>query len=162
TLFRVFPPEQKGRAMGLFGISVILGPALGPSLGGILIDQFNWRYVFYVAAPTSAAAILLGSVFMPEREESGQRANFDWTGLALLATALACLLTGLSNGQREGWASNFVLTLIGLGASSVIAFLIWELRAPQPLVELRVLGNRRFAAAASVAFIMGAGLFGSV
>ena len=162
TLFRVFPPEQKGRAMGLFGISVILGPALGPCLGGILIDQFNWRYVFYVAVPVSAAAMLLGSLFMPEREDEGSRTDFDWTGFFLLAAALACTLTGLSNGQREGWYSNYVITLIGAGGLAAIAFVVWELRVPQPLVDLRVLGNRRFAAAASVAFIMGAGLFGSV
>ena len=162
TLFRVFPPEEKGRAMGLFGISVILGPALGPSLGGILIDQFNWRYVFYVAVPFSAAAILLGSLFMPEREDAGTRANFDWTGFFLLATALACLLTGLSNGQREGWYSSYVVALIGIGCVVGLAFLVWELCVPQPLVELKVLANSRFAAAASVAFIMGAGLFGSV
>jgi len=162
TLFRVFPPEQKGRAMGLFGISVILGPALGPTLGGILIDQFNWRYVFYVAVPLSTAAILLGSVFMPEREETGERANFDWTGMVLLSVAIAGLLTGLSNGQRDGWDSNTVLSLVGTGAAAGLAFLVRELTVPQPLVELRVLADGRFAAAASVAFIMGAGLFGSV
>ena len=162
TLFRVFPPDQKGRAMGLFGISVILGPALGPSLGGILIDQFNWRYVFYVAVPLSTAAILLGSVFMPEREEADSRASFDWSGFFLLSASLACLLTGLSNGQREGWYSNYVITLIGAGGIAGIAFVFWEQRVAQPLVDLRVLANGRFAAAASVAFIMGAGLFGSV
>ncbi|MEK7835034.1 MAG: MFS transporter, partial [Pseudomonadota bacterium] len=70
TLFRVFPPERRGTAMGFFGISVILGPALGPTMGGILIEHFNWRYVFFLAAPFSVIAILLGSVFMPEREES--------------------------------------------------------------------------------------------
>jgi EmrB/QacA subfamily drug resistance transporter len=162
TLFRVFPPEQRGSAMGFFGISVILGPALGPTMGGILIEHFNWRYVFYLGVPFSVVAILLGSLFMPEREESDARASFDWTGFLLLSASLACLLIGLSNGQREGWYSDYILTLLGLAAVGTLAFLAWELLAFQPLVDLRVLVNTRFAAAAAVAFIFGAGLFGSI
>jgi DHA2 family multidrug resistance protein len=162
TLYRVFPPHQKGRAMGLFGISVILGPALGPSLGGLLIDLFNWRYIFYIPMPLAIAGMLLGSVFMPEREESTVRPNFDWIGLFLLATAIACVLTGLSNGQREGWQSDYVLGFIGTSIVAGAAFVIWELWILHPLVELRVLAGGRFAAAACVAFIMGAGLFGTV
>ena len=162
TLFRVFPPQHRGTAMGFFGISVILGPALGPTVGGILIDHFNWRYVFFLAAPFSVVAILLGSLFMPEREETEAPANFDWTGFLFLSTFLACLLTGLSNGQREGWNSGYILILLGLAVVAAVAFLAWELRVSQPLVEIRVLANGRFAAAAVVAFIFGVGLFGSI
>jgi len=162
TLFRVFPPHQRGSAMGLFGISVILGPALGPTLGGIMIEHFNWRYVFFLGIPFSAVAILLGSLFMPEREESDARASFDWTGFMLLTASLACLLIGLSNGQREGWYSDYIVTLLGFAAAGAAAFVAWELHASQPLVDLRVLVNPRFAAAAAVAFIFGAGLFGSI
>ena len=162
TLYRVFPAEQKGRAMGLFGLSVLLGPALGPTLGGVLIDHFSWRYVFYIAVPLSAAAMLLGSLFMPQRSEAGARAGFDWAGFFLLCTSISCLLTALSNGQRAGWSSSFVLGLLAVAVLAGAAFIAWELRAQEPLVELRVLANHRFAAAASVAFIMGGGLFGSV
>jgi EmrB/QacA subfamily drug resistance transporter len=161
TLFRVFPPDQRGTAMGFFGISVILGPALGPTMGGILIEHFNWRYVFFLAAPFSVVAILLGSLFMPEREETDARAGFDWTGFLLLSTALAGMLTGLSNGQREGWYSGYILILLGLAGVAAVAFLAWELHVSHPLVDLRVLANTRFTAAAAVAFIFGAGLFGS-
>ena len=161
TLFRVFPPERRGAAMGFFGMSVILGPALGPTLGGVMIDHFNWRYIFFVAVPVSAIGILLGSLFMPEREETGERVRFDWLGLFLLATSLACLLTGLSNGQREGWNSDYILVLFSLAVACGLGFLAWELHAAQPLVNLRVLANAQFTAAAAVAFIFGAGLFGS-
>ncbi|MBI4195810.1 MAG: DHA2 family efflux MFS transporter permease subunit [Betaproteobacteria bacterium] len=161
TLFRVFPPERRGSAMGFFGMSVILGPALGPTLGGVLIDHFNWRYIFFVAVPVSAAAMLLGSLFMPEREETGERVRFDWLGFFLLSTSLAFLLTGLSNGQREGWNSDYILILFSLAVVCAIAFFAWELQAAQPLVNLRVLANAQFTAAASVACIFGAGLFGS-
>jgi EmrB/QacA subfamily drug resistance transporter len=162
TLYRVFPPNQKGQAMGYLGLAIIVGPALGPTLGGFLMDLFNWRAIFYIAVPPSAAALLLGSIFMPQREESSARADFDWLGFALLSVAVSCLLTGLSNGQREGWDSWFVLNFIGAGITAAVAFVAWELRIRHPLVELRVLASSRFAAAASVAFIMGVGLFGSV
>ncbi|HTE13747.1 MAG TPA: DHA2 family efflux MFS transporter permease subunit, partial [Burkholderiales bacterium] len=161
TIFRVFPSDQRGTAMGLFGMSVLLGPALGPTLGGVMIDQFNWRYIFYVAAPVCIAAILLGSVFMPEREETGDRLRFDWVGFLLMTVSLACLLIGLSNGQREGWQSSFVLTLFTIAFVGGTTFLWWELRTDHPLVNLKVFSNVAFSAAAAVACIFGVGLFGS-
>ena len=161
TLYRVFPPNQKGQAMGYLGLAIIVGPALGPTVGGLLMELFNWRAIFYIAVPPSAAALLLGSVFMPQREESNARADFDWLGFALLSVAVSCLLIGLSNGQREGWYSWFVLNFFGAGLAAAVAFVVWELRIAHPLVELRVLSSSRFAAAASVAFIMGVGLFGT-
>ena len=161
TIFRVFPSNQRGTAMGFFGMSVLLGPALGPTLGGVMIEHFNWRYIFYVAAPVCIAAILLGSVFMPEREETGERLRFDWIGFLLMTVSLACLLTGLSNGQREGWHSGFVLALFAIAMTGGAAFLLWELHTEHPLVNLKVFGNVAFAAAAAVACIFGVGLFGS-
>jgi DHA2 family multidrug resistance protein len=161
VLFRVFPPDRRCMAMGFFGMSVILGPALGPTLGGILIDHFNWRYIFFAAMPVTLAGMLLGSIFMAERDESAQRPGFDFPGFVLVATTIGCLLTGLSNGQREGWDSNFVLTLLGIALAAGAGFFAWELRVKQPLVELRVLANGQFTAAASVAFIFGLGLFGT-
>ena len=161
TLFRVFPPERRGTAMGFFGISVILGPALGPTVGGILIEHFNWRYVFFIAVPFSAAGMLLGSVFMPEREETAARASFDWIGFLLLSAGFASMLVGLSNGQREGWYSDYILIHCGLAITAAVAFFAWELHVPQPLVNLKVLANARFASAGAVAAIFGAGLFGS-
>jgi EmrB/QacA subfamily drug resistance transporter len=126
-----------------------------------MIDQFNWRYIFYVAAPVCAIAILMGSVFLPEREEAGARVRFDWLGFLLLVTALASLLTGLSNGQREGWHSDYILGLFALAVFAAFSFIVWELRAPQPLVNFKVLANPQFTGAAIVACIFGAGLFGS-
>ena len=160
TLFRVFPPHQRGTAMGFFGMSVILGPALGPTLGGIMIEHFNLRYIFYVAVPVAGLGVLLGSIFMPQREDD-VRSRFDWTGFALLASALACVLTALSSGQREGWHSDYILGLLMTAGISGSAFLAWELYTPQPLVNLRILTNSQFACAAVIACLFGVGLFGS-
>ncbi|HYH42735.1 MAG TPA: DHA2 family efflux MFS transporter permease subunit [Burkholderiales bacterium] len=161
TLFRVFPPHQRGMAMGFFGISVILGPALGPTLGGVMIEHFNWRYIFYMAVPVAIIAALLGTMFMPVREDSNVRTRFDWTGFVLMSVSLSCLLIGLSNGQREGWHSDYIVTLFVVAVSGTIAFLAWELHTPQPLVNLRVLRNGQFTSAAVVACLFGVGLFGS-
>ena len=161
TLFRVFPPHQRGAAMGWFGMSVILGPALGPTLGGVMIEHFNWRAIFYMAVPVAAVAAVLGSLFMPEREEETARTRFDWTGFTLLTAALASLLVALSNGQREGWHSDYILALFAVAALGGAAFLVWELKTLQPLVDLRVLANGQFTAAAAVACLFGAGLFGT-
>jgi DHA2 family multidrug resistance protein len=162
TLFRVFPPERRGSAMGLFGMAVVLAPALGPTLGGVLIDSFNWRALFYMPIPLSIAAMLLGSLFMPGPEDDARRSSFDWAGFALLSVGIGCLLTGLSNGQREGWGSDLVVGMFWLAAFGIAGFVVWELNVPQPLVELRVLANGQFASAAWVAGLFGAGLFGSV
>jgi EmrB/QacA subfamily drug resistance transporter len=161
TLFRVFPPDQRGTAMGFFGMSVILGPALGPTLGGIMIDSFNWRYIFYIAMPISAGGILLGNLFLPEREAAGERSVFDWTGFTLLAASVGCFLTGLSNGQREGWNSDYIVTLFAMTGAGTLAFVIWELRIAYPLVNLRVFMSVQFTSAAAVAFILGLALFGT-
>ena len=161
TLFSVFPPRQRGMAMGFFSINAILGPAVGPTIGGILIEHFNWRWVFYMGLPFSVLGMLFGSLLMPEREETARRTDFDWLGFALLCVTMSTLLTGLSNGQREGWSSDFVVQLLAVAAVAGIAFLVWELRVAHPLVHIRVLKVGAFAAAACVAVVFGIGQFGT-
>jgi MFS transporter, DHA2 family, multidrug resistance protein len=161
TLFSVFPPHQRGMAMGFFSINAILGPAVGPTIGGILIEHFNWRWVFYMGLPFSVLGMLFGSLLMPQREETSRRTQFDWVGFALLCVTMSSLLTGLSNGQREGWSSDFIVGMLALATVAGIAFLVWELSVPHPLVNIRVLGVGPFAAAACVAVVFGMGQFGT-
>ena len=132
TLFSVFPPHQRGMAMGFFSINVILGPAVGPTIGGLLIEHFNWRCVFYMGLPFSVVGILFGSLLMPQREETARRTDFDWVGFALLCTTMSSLLIGLSNGQREGWSSDFIVGMLALAtvAGIVISCLGAERAAP--------------------------------
>src|SRR3954465_13123872 len=135
-------------AMGFLSINVILGPAVGPTIGGILIEHFNWRSIFYMGLPFSLVGILFGTLFMPQREETARRTQFDWLGFALLCITMSSLLTGLSNGQREGWSSDFIVDMLAVAALAGIAFLVWELSVTHPLVNIRVLAVGPFAAAA--------------
>ncbi|HEX5079804.1 MAG TPA: DHA2 family efflux MFS transporter permease subunit, partial [Geminicoccaceae bacterium] len=160
-VFQVFPPDRRGSAMGIFGIGVVLAPALGPWVGGLLMDSFDWRYVFYLGVPFAALGMVLASVFLPTRSETGPRPGFDWLGFGLLALFLTTLLSALSNGQRWGWDSDPILINFALAALAAIAFVWWERLTSRPMLDLRLFAQLPFASAAIVSFIMGAGLFGS-
>ncbi|HEX7072534.1 MAG TPA: DHA2 family efflux MFS transporter permease subunit [Hyphomicrobiaceae bacterium] len=160
-LFQVFPPDQRGSAMGIYGIGVVLAPALGPWIGGLLIDTFNWRYVFYLGVPFAILGVVLSNFFLPTRQQSGPRPGFDWIGMGLLGLFLSMLLTALTNGQRQGWNSDPILLQFAISVVAITSFAWWELRAEKPMLDLRVFLEVPFAAAALVSFIMGAGLFGS-
>ena len=162
AMYRVFGPDRRGTANGLFGLSFVLGPGIGPWVGGMAIDAYDWRFTFYVALPIAATTALLGSFVLPGREESGPRPAFDWMGFALLSIALISALSGLSNGQRLGWASDTVVLLLTLGMFSTVAFIYWEWWCDDPILELRHFRSLQFAAASAVSFLFGVGLFGSL
>ena len=160
-LFKVFPPDKRGAAMGIYGVGVVLAPALGPWIGGVLMDAFDWRFVFYLGLPFAGIAILLSNIFLPGREQSGPLPAFDFLGVATLAVFLAVLLSTLSNAQRLGWDSNMTLLGFGVSAVSVVVFILWELHTDKPMLDMRLFANFAFVSASVVSFIMGAGLFGS-
>ena len=160
-IFRVFPSNERGRAMGIYGIGVVLAPAIGPTLGGWLTDSYDWRWVFYMGLPTSVAGMLLGSVFLPARLATGKPLCFDFIGLILLTLFLAISLYAVANGQRVGWDSDRIVGMSCGGAILLFSFIGWELKIPEPLVNLKVFAISRFAAAATVALIFGAGIYGS-
>ena len=160
-IFQVFPAEKRGSAMGLFAVGVVLAPALGPTLGGVIVDGFGWRAVFFMGVPFALLGLALGLVFMPGPARDGVRRRFDGPGFALLVTALLALLTGLASGQREGWASDRVVMELGLAAVAGVGFVLWELRTDAPMLNPRLFAVRGFACSAAVGLVYGAGLFGS-
>lgn len=161
VIFSVFEPSRRGTAMGIFGLGVVLAPALGPTVGGMLIDNYSWRYVFFLGPPLCAAGAEMALFFLPS-DSGGQRAKpFDWPGFVLLCVAVAAFLAALSNGQREGWDSGYVMGAFGLSLSFGLAFVIRECTCRFPLLAVGVYRNPRFLAASFVAFILGMGLFGS-
>lgn len=161
VIFQVFPPDRRGSAMGIYGIGVVLAPALGPTIGGLIVDNFNWRYVFLLPVPFCAIGLIAATLFLPERSNAGTTRRFDWTGFVLMAIFLVSLLTGLSNGQRRGWFSHSILIDFILAVVAGLGFLIWELRTPVPLLNLKLFTVKTFASAAVISFIFGAGIYGS-
>ena len=160
-LYQIYPVQQRGKAMGLFGLGVVVAPTLGPTLGGVLLDGFNWHYVYFASVPVAALGSILASLFMPWRTGNEARPRFDWTGLSLLVIFVCSLLIGLSSGQREGWHSPIIAVYFSTFAVAFMSFLWWEWRTPEPILQLRLFLNREFAAAAVVRMALGAGLYGT-
>jgi DHA2 family multidrug resistance protein len=160
-IFTVFPAERRGMAMGVFGLGVVFAPAIGPTLGGLMIEYFSWRYVFYISLPFCAIAAVLGLFFMPNRPLPKEIPPFDWLGFALLVVALLGLMTGIADGQREGWSSDTIVLRLAVGGLSTIAFIFWELHTPRAMIDIRIFRNVEFAACAAIAFVFGFGMNGS-
>ena len=160
VLFRVFPVEERGRAMALYGFGIVLAPAVGPAIGGALIEYFGWRSIFLLTVPFCIAGIVLGMVALPGRDER-IRKPFDWIGAALLIGALAALLNVPVVGRRSGFASGETLALALAAIALAAAFVRRQLRAASPLLLMRLFRHRPFAAASIVAFAYGIGLFGT-
>jgi MFS transporter, DHA2 family, multidrug resistance protein len=161
ALFEVFPLEERGRAMGLFGFGIVLAPAVGPTVGGLLMQVFGWRAIFVLSVPFCVAALPMGWRFLSESSGIGPRHRFDWAGFLLLATALTALLRLAVTGHRSGWASLDALVNGVLALALVVAFVAWQTRSRAPLLALQLYTHRGFRAASLVAFAYGLGLFGS-
>ncbi|MEH6519274.1 MAG: DHA2 family efflux MFS transporter permease subunit [Halioglobus sp.] len=160
-VFLLFPAGKHGAVMGITAIGVVLAPAIGPVLGGVLIDSFNWRYVYLMGVPISLVVLPLAATLMPGRDRSQPRPPLDWLGLSFLTIAICGLLIALSNGQREGWSSNFVVLWFAASGIGTALFFWWENLTEHPLLELRVFTFYRFSVISALGFIFGAGLYGS-
>ena len=137
VMSQVFPREQRGRAMGIYGIGIVLAPALGPTLGGFLVDEYSWRDVFLAIVPVCLVAMAAAAVFLPGRDtrQESRASRFDGFGFLFLVVFLVCLLSALSNGQREGWNSDLILALFAAALASAVAFVAWELTLPDAAAE---------------------------
>lgn len=145
-LTTAFPPEERGRALGMNAVVVALGVSAGPTIGGILTETLTWRAIFYVNVPLGIVGILTTLKFLTEKPRLG-RARFDPAGAALLAVGLASLTLGLSFGQEWGWGSARLIISIVVGVVALVAMVFVEPRVAHPVVDLRLLRNRVFASA---------------
>ncbi len=144
TLFDIYPREKHGQAMAMFGGGVMIGPILGPMLGGWLTDNYNWRWVFLVNLPLGAICLFVLATFMPKVAQTKRR--FDMLGFGLLAIALGALQLALDRGQQEDWFASWEIiaeAAIALGAAWM--FVVHTLYAKDPLFERRMLADRNFA-----------------
>ncbi len=160
TVFSVFPPDQRGTAMGIFGMAIMLAPGLGPVVGGIAIDHLSWRHSFLIPLPLCVVGFALGMVFMPGKADNKKAPPFDFAGLGLLLAGLFCVLSFITNGQRFGWLSDRSVMTIGAGLGMLAVFVWSQLRAVEPLLDLSLFRNAQFASAVAVGVVFGAGNFG--
>ncbi|MEO5723572.1 MAG: MDR family MFS transporter [Ilumatobacteraceae bacterium] len=143
-LYRAFPPERRAAASRILIIPTALAPAMGPVIGGLLIDQLSWRWVFFVNVPIGIAAFVFGALKLREyREPTAYR--FDFPGFLLAAAGLGLLMYALSEGPADGWLSPAVVTTAGIGLVSMAGLVFVELRSSRPMLQLRLFTNRLFA-----------------
>lgn len=174
-ILRAFEPSEQGRASGIFGMGVVLAPALGPSIGGLLVDFFGWRSIFFMVVPFCLASLWLARRYVPDVAPGGQAANpqgaaLDWRGLLLAAAGTLCLLNGLV--ELQGGTPLTATVLLGSAAALLVGFVALQRRTLMarrrhpdqgidPLMNLSLFADRRFAMGSIVAFIYGVALFGS-
>jgi DHA2 family multidrug resistance protein len=162
-LFARYPRREHGTAAALFGLGAITGPLLGPTLGGYLIDQASWHWIFIVNLPVGVAAAFLALRFIEEPGfvvPTGAHAKIDVFGISLLAVGMASLQYVLEEGNREGWMeSRVIVALAAVAAVCLITFVVHELEAGHPVVDLRVFKNRNYAAGTGLNFLAGFALF---
>jgi DHA2 family multidrug resistance protein len=162
-LVETFPPEQLGLANALFGLGVVVGPTIGPTLGGWITDNYSWPWCFYVNIPIGIAATLLTVSFVREAREKRQIGSIDWSGIALLVVGIGSLQVVLERGERDDWFSASYIVILSIVAGvGVVAFIWRELTAEHPVVELHVFKDRSLAVGTLFTFILGFGLYSSV
>jgi EmrB/QacA subfamily drug resistance transporter len=160
-LFRVTPPEQRGTVMSKYAMPVMLGPLLGPSLGGFLVEYVDWRWVFYLNVPPGALGLALASMLLRETP-TVRGVRFDALGFVLAACCSAGALLGLSDVPDKGWGDPLVIGELVLAAVTLPVFVWWQLRNPQPLLNLRLFAIPAFSVGAAVNFVTAAALFGGI
>lgn len=142
-LYRAFPPEERVRVSRILMFALIIGPASGPVLGGLLIEQLSWRWAFYVNIPVGLTALAFGFLFLHEHREPAA-GRFDLPGFLLAGSGLGLLMYAVSEGPSRGWTSPSIIACGLAGLLLLIAFVVVELRAAAPMVQLRLLGNQLF------------------
>lgn len=160
-LFSAFPTNEQGKALGFFGIALVVAPALGPILGGWLVDHDMWRWIFFINVPIGLVGIYLASRWLRYRP-TDRRPSLDVIGLIIGIIGISSILYGASIASDQGWGSTQVITMFVVGAIGLVAFSIVELFfAKEPLLDLRLFQNRIFLNASLVGYVSVMALFGA-
>jgi len=158
-LYRVFPPAERVRAASIMTVGTTLAPAIGPVLGGFLVTDFSWRWVFFVNLPIGIVAVIFGALFL-ERTGSIDAGRFDVPGFVLGGAGLGLLMYGVSEGPLKSWSSTDVIASCVTGAVLLGVFVVVELRTTRPMVDLRLLSGRLFRSTNVVMFLAAAAFLG--
>jgi MFS transporter, DHA2 family, multidrug resistance protein len=161
-----FPTEKRGQAFAVYGMAVVLAPAIGPTLGGWITDNINWHWIFFINIPIGLLSLFFTSRLVEDppwlSQENRAGIKIDYIGLGLLVIGIACFQFVLDKGQEADWFASRLITLLTcVGIPMLIAFFLWEWYHPHPIVDVRLLKNRNFGTAVSFSFILGMVLFGS-
>ena len=158
-LTEAFPPEERGKAMGMIGAIVSVGIVIGPALGGVIIGALSWRWIFYVNLPVGVLGTILVARNVPDFKPAG-RQRFDYLGALTLCLSLLTLLLGLTFGQQQGFFTTIVGLMIGLWLLLLIIFIRIETKVSQPMIDLKLFGNMLFSINLATGFISFVGLAG--
>ena len=163
-LLETFPPSQHGTAMAIFGIGIMFGPIIGPFLGGWITDNWSWNWIFFINIPAGIISILMTVLFIVDPSYiRDAKMKIDYWGLAFLSVGIGCLQIILDKGQREDWfSSDFIIWLCVASVISLVIFVIVELFAKHPIVDLRILKNFSFSLGNIIIFFVFVNLFGSI
>ncbi|HEX9291432.1 MAG TPA: DHA2 family efflux MFS transporter permease subunit [Anaeromyxobacteraceae bacterium] len=171
-LRQTFPPKEQGMAMALFAMAVMVGPAIGPTLGGYIVDHYHWSWIFFINLPVGALGLFMVWRFVDEPEDiraanraaaQAQKRNVDWAGIAFLTIGLAMLQYVLEEGQRNDWFDSPLITgCTALALAALVAFVWRELTAPAPAVDVRLFADRTFASGTLIGSVMFAMLMASM
>ncbi|HTI93154.1 MAG TPA: DHA2 family efflux MFS transporter permease subunit [Puia sp.] len=163
VIFEQFPKEKQATAGAIFGIGVFLGPTVGPTLGGWIVEYFSWPWIFYVNIPVGILAVISCYILLTEPTHKPSVTKIDWMGIALLAIGIGTLQTVLERGETEDWFSTPYITWFTIiSILSLTAFVIWELKIRHPVVNLQVFRSKTLSIAALLTFITGVGLYTSI
>ncbi|GAC1392456.1 MAG: DHA2 family efflux MFS transporter permease subunit [Vulcanimicrobiaceae bacterium] len=161
-LRETYPLNEQGKATGIFAMGVIVGPTLGPLLGGIITDQLSWRWAFFINIPVGIMAAVIAYFFL-RNPEAPQKIKLDWIGLGLLALGLGAMQYILDQGQQRDWFDDAGIRWLTLTCVlSLCAFVLWTLRSKIPVVDLRVLRYRAVTAGSILGGVLGISLYGSI
>lgn len=162
-LFESFPRSEQTLAAAVFGIGMMIGPAIGPTLGGVIVDRYEWPWIFYINLPVGVLAFLMVSAYVKEAPYRVKPKEIDFVGIALLAVGIGSLQFVLERGEHYDWFdSRMILVLAVVSAVSLVAMVWWELRVDEPILNLRVLKDRSLASASAAAVMLGMALYGSI
>jgi DHA2 family multidrug resistance protein len=161
-----FPPAKRGMAFAMYGMAVVLAPAIGPTLGGFITDHYNWRWVFFINVPVGLLSLVLSSRIVTDpphlKELRDKTGGIDYIGLSLIAVGLGCLEVVLDKGQESDWfASTFILWFSIIAAVCLAAFVWWEWRSEHPVVDVRMFKSRNFVVTNLMMVTLGMSLFGT-